>query len=411
MVYIKRLFVILLSLFIAVALCGCSFDYVSLICSGEVAKSEAIPKIAFSREVLSEQSEELIMTADELLEVESEYSRYRGDIHFSALAENERTVYRAYEYALENGYTYIYVDDLLVSDGDRLGEILNFLALDSPLLEQNLFYAYGDFNLYYDLKVAFFDTYALLDGFYIDVRNFESDIWEKKLQAIEKAKDIISAMPQNMNETEKAEYLHRYILDKVSYYDYTDLAEHTVRDYLYDGFITGRTQCDGTANMYSLLLNMVGVECVEKQYSGEGDEIGHTWNMVKLSDKWYNIDATANEDNKKENLDIKRRRYFAFNDTMQEFEPDYSGIYPSADENYGMRIIAHITEISTLSLANTVYKEFTLNNNNTALIIVDSYSEKSADRAVQKLADWLRDTVYWVTYDLKDNRTAMIVYI
>ena len=412
MTYVKRSLLLVLSVCIAFSLSGCALiDTLGSIVGAEaIAQAEAIPRIAFGKEILSETSEQLIMTADEVKELEMTFSRYRGDMHYNTLSENEQAVYRAYEYSLENGYTYVYVDDLIISDYERLGEILKLLALDSPLLEQNLLYEFGGFTMYYDIQIIFSDQPATFDGHYIYVKNFDAVILEKKQQAIEKAEDILSDMPSDMTDTEKADYLHRYTLSNVDYYDYTELSDDLVKNYLYDGLITGKTHCDGSANMYSLLLNMADIECVEKQYTGNEVNIGHTWNFAKLDGVWYNIDATASLEGYDGNFELEQKRFFAFEDRMQRFTPDFEEIYPDVDSSLGMPIDAHMDKITGSDFVKTVKTAFSKNSNSRALILIDDYSDTTADKAVQKLADSLNTTVYWIIYEVMDNKTALVVY-
>ena len=411
MIHTRRILLAVLSVCIAFSLCGCDvMDTLGgIVGVNAVAEAENIPKIAFGIEELSENSDELIMTADEVDALKTDLSEYRGELHYSTLSDSEKTVYRAYEYALENGYIHIYVDDLIISDYERLGEILEMLALDSPLLEQNLLYENGDFTMPYDVKAMFFDVTANFDGYYICVENFNSEILEKKKQAIKKAEEIISSMPEDMTDTEKADYLHKYTLSNVEYFDYAELSLDSVNPYLYDGLVEGRTHCDGTANMYSLLLNMAGIECVEKQYAGTESEIGHTWNFAKLNGDWYNIDATAIE-NEDEDFELRQKRNFAFEDTMQPFTPDFAEIYPAVKDSLGMSIDAHMKNISGLDFVKKVKAALAKNGNSHALILIDDYSETSADKAIQKLADSLDSTVYWLIYEVMENKTAVIVF-
>ncbi len=412
MKYIKQSILAVLAVFISISLCGCAaLDTLGTVIGiNAVEEAEAVPKIAFGTEVLSDDSNEIIMTADEVSQLRTELSVFRGDMHYNTLSEDEKTVYRAYEYALENGYIYIYVDDLIVSEYERLSEILTLFALDSPILEQNLLYEHGDFTLYYDVNTMFFDGYAALDGYYIQVDNFNAEILAKKQQAIEKAKEIIASLPSGMTDIEKADYLHKYTLSNVEYYDYTEFSADNVYPYLYDGLVGGRTHCDGSANMYSLLLSIAGIECVEKQYTGEDADIGHTWNFAKLGDSWYNIDATASEESSESDFDIRQKRNFAFEDRLQPYIPDFSEVYPSASSGIGMSIDAHTEKISVSDFVKTVKKSFAENGSSQVLILVDDYSDSSADRAIQKLADSLKTTVYWITYEVVDDRTAVIVF-
>lgn len=379
----------------------------------KVAEAEAIPRIAFDTETLSENSDELIMTAEEIRAAELTADDYRGSFHYDKLTENEQAVYNALEYAMENGYTYVYVDDLLVSDADVLCRIAEYLSLDSPLLEQNLRCDYGTFTTYYEVDTGFIPATATLDGIYIYLENFKSEWWEKKQQALVKAQQIVDGLSAEQSDAEKAEELYGYVLDNVTYYMYDDRPEEeTVQSYLYDGLINGRTQCDGTANMYSLLLNIAGIECFEKQFTpqeGDEEEIGHTWNMVKLGENWYNADATAGTDEPEENFLVDLELLFGFEDMLQAYTPDYAEIYPECPDSLVIGVDAHMSGIEPKEFAKAAKKAISQSSRKAALILVDSYDESKAEDAVQRTANSLRGTVMWYTLEAVGGRTAVIV--
>ena len=82
------------------------------------------------------------------------------------------------------------------------------MALESPLLEQNLRYESGDFNMYYNVGIeGFYLREAEFDGYYIAVKNFGAELYALKLKAIEKAEEIVASLPKGVTEAEKAERL------------------------------------------------------------------------------------------------------------------------------------------------------------------------------------------------------------
>lgn len=52
--------------------------------------------------------------------------------------------------------------------------------------------------------------------------------------------------------------------------------------------------CDGIAKTYSLLCNMMGIECLRVTgIAGAGESKGgHAWNKIKIDENWYVVDAT-----------------------------------------------------------------------------------------------------------------------
>lgn len=410
MTKIKRLLALLLCLSMLCLTVGCEIyiPIVSDLLKMKAEEEETIPKIAFGRREITDEEEELILSEEALFGKELLGDDYRASLHYDRLTSKKQTVYRALEFALENDYPYIYVDEKIASNSDILSEVLEKFALDSPLLEQNLSYQLGEFTTYYDVGAST----AELSGYYIEVDNFYEGFWKKKLVAIEAAERLIASMPKNLSETEKAKYLHRKLLDNIEYYDYTDKSE-AVHNYLYDAFITGRTHCDGSANAYGLLLNLAGIKCVEKQHTGE-NTVGHTWNFVFLDGEWYNIDATAVEERDSVDYEYRVRKLFGFSDELQQYIPDYQAAYPEANSNIGLKLNDRLSFIETKDFISKVKKAYRENKEKYACFLLYYFDEDIANKAMQKLANELDSSVYWILYEGKDEvtkgRAVLVVF-
>ncbi len=96
----------------------------------------------------------------------------------------------------------------------------------------------------------------------------------------------LSGITDTMSDLEKLLYLHDYLVREVDY----DLSKE-FPNYVYhpEGvFVYRSAVCQGYAEAYSLLLTRLGYEsCVVSSTS-----MNHAWNMVKLDDTWYHVDAT-----------------------------------------------------------------------------------------------------------------------
>lgn len=376
----------------------------------EVAKAEAAPRIGFSTGTLLEDESEVILEADEVAAKQVASSVYRGQVGFDALADEEKIVYHAYEYAMENGYTNILIDDLLVPDVETLYKILEYLALDSPLLEQNLRYKVGNFTTYYPVDVlGVYKRQATFDGYYIIVDNFDAKWWEKKQQAIEKAVEIVETLPAEMSDAQKAEKLYRYIAKNITYAEYGEDAEKEVLPYLYDALITGKTHCDGYTNAFSLLCRLAGINCVEKMCTAKKGGIGHTWNCLELDGVWYNADVTGSTMIPKKSSKMHAGCYFAFGDVLQEFIPNYAHIYPDCPDGLYMPVDAHLTKFSSEKFVDAVCQAFNEHDDEWALLVIDSCSKSKIGSQMQRVANRLQCTVSWQSWNVIDDRTAVLV--
>ena len=397
---LKLLATLLAAVLMFLCLSGCLPFVLDFADDGAVQEAEAIPKIAIGTTDLSEDSDERVIEVSELLEKELVADDYRGDYHYLQLKDNEKTVYKAFEYALEEGCPYIYVGNLITDNTDTLEKVFEYLALDSPLVEQNFSYATGTFTTYYE--VGEMGRSAELSGVYICIKNFTDLHWSKKCEAVEKAKEIVNKMPSGLDEGAKAEYLYKYARENVAYKDYGD-SDVENEHFLYDGLINGKTHCDGSANMYSLLLNLAGLECFEKLYNGT-EEVGHTWCTAKIDGDWYNIDATSGEN---EDKDFKEgiMRNFAVEDKLQSYPPETNAVYPVCSKNLRFELISVKTaeEDELVKNAKDIIKKAGY-----VCIYVEQYDEDKMEEVAQSLANSLKRTVNWQTTDALNNAKVVM---
>ena len=306
--------------------------------------------------------------------------------------ENEQLLYRVLEYAMENGYTNILVDDLLVDDMETLENVLFSLAYDSPLLEQNLRYEVGDFTTYHDVSVLkYFTRSAAFDGYYLCVNNFQPQWWEKKQEALQAAQAVVDALPDGLSPIETAERLYRHVANTVTYTEYPEDSDDAVYPYLYDGLITGKTHCDGYTNALALLLRLAGIENAEKDYTpDDSEEVGHTWNCMEIDGKWYNVDAVGEE--------------------LLEYPARNAEAFPACEESFYMPVDGTFDSSDASGLPSAIVRGYDRHDDLWALVIITDYDDSDMDYQLQEVANRLWDTVYWMYFPLHDGRTALLVY-
>ena len=389
----KRIVSILLCAVLLFGICGCD------------VQTEKKPHIGFSNGELLKDESQVIMDADALPYNSVKWDAYRSSLHYGLLTDGEKTVYQALEYALEQGYTNILIDGQIAENEQMLERALHALALDSPMLEQNLRFEVGTFTTYYPTMLFdLIETQTVFTGNYITVQNFSAEHLEKKQQALTEAEKIVADLSKNLSQAEKAKKLFTYLCKHTEYEVYDEEVPGAVYPYLYDGLVTGKTQCDGYANSLSLLLNMIGVECVEKEFIGSEAEAGHTWNFFRLDDKWYNADATAGAGN----LAEKHQYFFGYPDLLQEYVPKNAETYPVSDEGLDFQIDAHLKEYGELK--NTLKAAYNANDNRWALLVVDKITEKQIRSAAQSLANAIDSEVHYMHMELAEGRTALWFY-
>ena len=373
---------------------------------------ESTAHIGLSSGKLFEDSHETIITAQEAAGFSSSASQYRSSLHYNSLSENEQLLYRVLEYAMENGYTNILVDDLLVDDMETLENVLFSLAYDSPLLEQNLRYEVGDFTTYHDVSVLkYFTRSAAFDGYYLCVNNFQPQWWEKKQEALQAAQAVVDALPDGLSPIETAERLYRHVADTVTYTEYPEDSDDAVYPYLYDGLITGKTHCDGYTNALALLLRLAGIENAEKDYApDDSEEVGHTWNCMEIDGKWYNVDAVGEEYIPNGSTAMHAGYYFAFADALLEYPTRNAEAFPACEESFYMPVDGTFDSSDASGLPSAIVRGYDRHDDLWALVIITDYDDSDMDYQLQEVANRLWDTVYWMYFPLHDGRTALLVY-
>lgn len=295
-----------------------------------------ITRIAFPGEDGELRAESVVlMEATELEEYVSKYRQYNSYIYYKALGDNEKLIYHAFEYALDNNCQHIWFDDRLLQDITyNVVDILRFLSLDSAMVEQNL--ARCTMGSVIQLSsCASIMQGEEITGCLVKVENFTATKMEKKEEAINKAKEIIAQMPERMTNTEKAQYFYDYLGKNVIYVPMGE-REKVEIEFLYEALCIGETNCDGFANALSLLCSISGIPCFEKMYLPDDGTDGHTWNSMLLDGCWVNADATgAYKDVVTEDDPLMRfmRLNFGYSDTFQKNTPMYQELLPSCERD------------------------------------------------------------------------------
>jgi hypothetical protein len=107
----------------------------------------------------------------------------------------------------------------------------------------------------------------------------EEDTVDSKVKSVLKGLKLEGA-----SDYKKVKAIHDYIIKRVSY-DTT-----LVKTSAYDAMINKSTVCEGYSMLAYRLFTEAGLK--SRIISGTGNGGAHAWNIVKVKDKWYNIDLT-----------------------------------------------------------------------------------------------------------------------
>jgi hypothetical protein len=98
------------------------------------------------------------------------------------------------------------------------------------------------------------------------------------------AQKILQQAQEFSSDYDKERYVHDAILDAVEYSTSAPMNQSA-----YSALVGGRTVCAGYARAVQYLLQQLGIPCYYcTGFAGEA----HAWNIVRLDDGFYNVDAT-----------------------------------------------------------------------------------------------------------------------
>lgn len=375
----------------------------------QIAEWQALDWFVFSNDDESF-AEATYMTTDEIKEYKTTTDIYNSGYYYEKLSEEEKVVYKAYQYALDNNFVYTYVDNSMISGKYTPLDIIVFLSLDSATIQQNI--SSIEYTSSHTIMTEIYGREITkdVDGYLISADTFAKDKVEKVNQSVEKLKKVDFKFTEKTTEKEKAKKIFEYVDKNVDYSEKYEKnkGEEIVHDFLYDAVFNGETNCDGFANMYSVLCALNGVECFEKVSSPPDEKTeGHTWNVVSIDGKWYNVDCTEAIDEKGKDAEISRLLRFGFSDKLQSDKPDYKELLPECSGNI-VPVKKFFKSCKDSDAASFVSKELRNSKGKYVIIAVENYSDKQMDNLMQKVANRLYTTIYAST---QDNGEYTLCYI
>lgn len=145
-----------------------------------------------------------------------------------------------------------------------------------------------------------------------------------KAELDEALEQFLNDVPSGLSEREIQEYAHDYLIDNCEYdYDALDEEGNSDPDYInvvrvhnaIGALVDKKAVCQGYATAYQLLLNRLGVDCVQIRGTGSAldpelrmrtSKVNHRWNAVKNGSNWVMTDVTWDDSND----ETRRHNYF-----------------------------------------------------------------------------------------------------
>ena len=151
----------------------------------------------------------------------------------------------------------------------------------------------------------------------------------------------------------KLRLIYEYIVGHVTY-DYTNLNDdsYMLKYTAYAALIDGTSVCQGYANLLYRMLLTAGIDT--RVIAGLGNGGDHAWNIVKLGDKYYDVDVTWDSGN--ENYSFYLRCDANFGDHVRSGivnpgdiaynSSEFYTLYPMSGTDYGYTLSEGVLTIS-----------------------------------------------------------------
>ena len=138
---------------------------------------------------------------------------------------------------------------------------------------------YGGYYSHYGDKCVF--TYYI--NYYTDAKQ------EKALDAAEEA--LLAELNPTGTAYEKLTTVYQWICENIEYdYEHLEYSNYFLMYTAYAALIDRTSVCQGYAVLLYRLALRMGIDC--RVITGIGNGGGHAWNIVRLGNKYYNLDAT-----------------------------------------------------------------------------------------------------------------------
>lgn len=358
------------------------------------------PIIGFAKTEVDSPDELDQVKLQDLENYTSEYGAYNTYTYYEHLNQPEKLLYHAYEYALDEAQSCFWIDERLLDGMERTSaEVLEFFSLDSAMVGQNYEHREGEATLSLPDGDDETETESYL---VVMVDNFERAELRRKKEAIEKAEQIVSEMPETATQQEAAEYFYDYLGNNITYE--TDIEG---REYLYTALCEQRTNCDGYTNAFALLCSMADIPCIEIISDTPMGEIGHTWNMICLDGQWVHVDCTVSRGDVTSKCKNCReeRPYFGFSDELLVYPILHEEIVPDSPE--GLSSVLNVSSGKTKNFISKVEAEFEDNDRKFAVVLVD---QGDLENKIEDLVEALDVSLYYMHYETAQGKTVYYLF-
>ena len=214
-------------------------------------------------------------------EVPEEYSDTLYRYYYNNLNKQEQLAYRI-----------VYASFLASPDDGFPNQILIPKLSDSELEEMYCALSYDNPELYFLGNKCSMTSIGSMNYFVPQYLMTMDEYYDSWSIITDKVHYILAKLPSNaLTEYEKELYLHDYIIQNCEY----DESNAAMVFTMYGVLIDGKANCEGYSRTMQYLLRSMDIYnylAIGNGETGSTKDTGHMWNIVRIDNKFYNLDVT-----------------------------------------------------------------------------------------------------------------------
>lgn len=236
------------------------------------ASAEALDQIrSIAKSIISGEPKEV----EELRQMEVAQSEEgHQEYYFKQLTEEEQRVYRELLKGIRAREKEFY---LTISDDDSIDRSYHAVLKDHP----EIFWVHNREKIY---KTTYSDSdYCVFTPGYTYT---DSEIDEIQTAMEQSFQEVRALIPEDAGDYEKVRIVYTYVIDHTKYQTGED-------DQSIAGVFWKKSAvCAGYAGAVQYLLERLDIPCIYVAGSTKGSTEGHAWDIVKIGQEYYYVDAT-----------------------------------------------------------------------------------------------------------------------
>ena len=292
------------------------------------------------------------------------------EYYFKQLTEEEQRVYRELLKGIRAREKEFY---LTISDDDSIDRSYHAVLKDHP----EIFWVHNREKIY---KTTYSDSdYCVFTPGYTYT---DSEIDEIQTAMEQSFQEVRALIPEDAGDYEKVRIVYTYVIDHTQYQTGED-------DQSIAGVFWKKSAvCAGYAGAVQYLLERLDIPCIYVDGSTKGSTEGHAWDIVKIGQEYYYVDATNGDQPDFLNACLKMRTLLYPEELLKELN--------RIEKEAGRERIIHWGP-RTLDLDILLYDDIVLEEDDLCIPHVEMHKRSFVLEPLAEIAPYKRHPVYGKT--------------